>query len=139
VAILKRLGLPLLLIINIDDNDEIKATQDNEQTATTTTARPLEERLANGKVLKRQPFSYVAVRYATLVRGLCNVLPADDADGVVVVRGQQAVRIEQLEASSESNINNKQLSCRVHFKDDSTVEPIDCDLVICDDGPRSMF
>jgi 2-polyprenyl-6-methoxyphenol hydroxylase-like FAD-dependent oxidoreductase/catechol 2,3-dioxygenase-like lactoylglutathione lyase family enzyme len=145
LAILKGLGLPLLCHNN-DDDDERKAKKNNgSETATRPVApvavqrmRYIEDRLANGQVLTRQPYPYLAVRYAELVRGLEN-LPAL-ADGVLV-RGQKAVRIEQLqleESSSSEQPNHKQRSCRVHFED-STVAPIDCDLVICADGSRSVF
>jgi 2-polyprenyl-6-methoxyphenol hydroxylase-like FAD-dependent oxidoreductase/catechol 2,3-dioxygenase-like lactoylglutathione lyase family enzyme len=142
LAILKGLGVPLLSHNSNDDSD-------NKETATRPVApvavqrmRYVEDRLANGQVLTRQPWPTMAVRYAEVVRGLEH-LPAL-ADGVVL-RGQKAVRIEQLQPQESSSSeeqhntsNHKQRSCRVHFED-STVAPIDCDLVICADGSRSVF
>ena len=82
-----------------------------------------EERLVSGQAVLRQPLPYFAARYSQLQQGLMQRLPEES-----ISFGRKALRVERLE-QGESGL-------RVHL---DSGEPIDCDLCICADGPRSAF
>lgn len=81
--------------------------------------RWMEERHADGRVIQCQPFPYFASRYSTIRQALADALPD------VITYGRQALSVER--RADDTFL--------VHFKD---APPVECDLVIAADGPRSV-
>ncbi|CAE8600706.1 unnamed protein product [Polarella glacialis] len=119
MAILKGLGVPCWAAVGSS-----AAAATSKSASKAMVVQPMrwtEERLACGRVLLRQPFPYFAALYAELRVALTELLPAG-----TVVSGHKATRLERLPDGT----------LRVHCAEGL---PVECDLCICADGPRSAF
>ena len=121
VAVLKGLGVPLAAVASGAPSGAVVLQR----------MRWEEERLVSGRTVLRQPLPYFAARYAQLQQGLIRHLPADS-----VSFGRKAVRVERRERGAGDQNGTGTSALRVHF---AAGEPIDCDICICADGPRSVF
>jgi len=104
-----------------------------------------EERLADGEVLLRQPFPGFAIRYSELLSSLEGLLPEG-----TVTRGYKVSRLERRLVSRQLG----QISCAADSEESPILvhleaadqngtqpflDPLECDVVIAADGPRSSF
>ena len=120
VAVLKGLGVPLAAADKAPAGGVVLQRMRWE-----------EERLVSGHTVLRQPLPYFATRYVQLQQGLQQILPRDS-----ISFGRKALRVERRGHGTGDLNGTGDAALRVHF---SSGDPIDCDLCICADGPRSAF
>ena len=122
VAILKGLGIALGSSSSNNNNHQ------NIVDITVQKMRYTEERNGNARLL-RQPYPYSAVLYSELGKGLekaAATSTSKSANSVTIQRGCKALKVE-----SENGISKVYVEGRE--------QPLECDLVVAADGPRSRF
>lgn len=102
-----------------------------------------EERLACGTVLLRQPFPGFAIRYSELLSSLEGLLPEGTVTRGYKVSQLKRQQIQPTHNSSATGSEESPVLVHLEAADQSGVQhflaPLECDVVIAADGPRSSF